>query len=72
MYAKYSKLTSTKQGSVLVLLLEVLVAYIIASLAIETGNLGYYVLFATLLVDILRRFINLFKNVKIPKPKRSS
>lgn len=64
MYKKYSSLISSKKGAGLVILVEALVVYIIASLGIETGNLGYYIFSLVLVVDILRRFINLFKKSK--------
>jgi hypothetical protein len=62
LYQKYSNLISSKRGAGLVILIEAVVAvFIVATLAIETGNLGYYGLFFFLAGDIVRRIINLFK-----------
>ena len=65
MYQKYSNLISSKKGASLVILVEAVIAvYVVFTLAIETGNLGYYGLFSLLAGDILRRIINLFKKSK--------
>lgn len=65
MYEKYSQLSSNKKGALALILLELIIAvYVVATLAIETGNLGYYGLFLLLAGDAVRRFINLFKKSK--------
>lgn len=65
MYQKYSSLISSKKGASLIVLVEAVVAiYVVVALAIETGNLGYYILFLFLAGDIIRRIINLFKKSK--------
>lgn len=61
MLNKYQQLVATTKGKLILLAVDVVVAYAIISLAIETGNILYYILFFILVLDAINLVIKLVR-----------
>jgi hypothetical protein len=58
------KFHKTRQGHLVFALVELGVAYWIASLAIDTGSLWQYAVAILLLVGAIQNFVRIFKPIK--------